>query len=339
MVLLTKPVWSFELAVSNFVQDIIGYPLDEIVFVIILVLLSIVCARSFLMQLKSKPEDMGFRKLFYESLFGHQSQVLKSPFPILIIITVPISVWYIWTIVTYAYNNWEIEFAQFFHPLQLYPSVFLFFHSIFQGSFLLWFSLPSFARKLKEQRTFASDIQEYINTNFVLLIHSICLIVIVTQNEIPVPNFNNLAFGEVIYRIVALVAFWRMNLQPPGERADQPPRERNDQPPGERNDQPPGDHADQPRGECNDQPPGDRNDQPPGDRNDQPPGDHADQPPGDHTDQITMVVQSNKPFPSSGPEVNINVLRRTAHTPSSSANNDTSQSESTFPSAQSATSE
>ena len=344
VVLFVKPVWPLALAFSNIVQDIIGYPLDEIVFVSILVLQSIICARSFLMQLNSKPKDMEFRKLFYESLFGQQSQVFKSPLPILAIITVPISVWFIWTIVIYAYYNWEIEFAQFFHPLQLYPSVFLFFHAIFQGSFLLWFSLPSFSQKLKKQKTFASDIQEYINTNIVLLVHSICLIVIVTLNEMPVPNFKNLVAGEILYRIVALAAFWRMNestLQPPGDHADQPPGYHVDQPPGDHTDQPPGDHADQPPGDHADQPPGDHANQPP---EDHAPGDQADQPPGDHNDQtpeeqeVIIVVQSPKVLPSSGSKGNLDV-HVSGDTPSSSTNSDnTSHSESTFPSAQSATS-
>ena len=215
--------------VSVIWYNIIGIPLNEIVFVSILVLLPIVCARSFLMMLTSKPKDMEFRTLFYESLFGKQSEVLKSPFPILTLIAVPLSLWYIWTIVTYAYYNWEIAFAQFFHPLQLYPVVFFFFQTLFQGCFLLWmFSLPSFAQKLEQQETFASAIQEYINTNFVLLIHSICLIVIVLENEIAVPNFDNLVIGEIFYRSLALVAFfslkWKMNrkkTQPAIDDTDQ----------------------------------------------------------------------------------------------------------------------
>ena len=211
MVLSITPLSSI---VSVIWCDVIDIPLNEIVFVSILVLLPIVCARSFLMILKSKPKDMEFRTLFYESLFGQQSRVLKNPFPILTLIAVPLSLWYIWTIVTYAYYNWEIGFAQFFHPLQLYPSVFLFFQTLFQGCYLLWmFTLPSFAQKLKEQKTFASDIHEYRNTNSVLLIHSICLIVIVMENEIPVPNFNNLVVGEIFYRIVALIAFFSLKLK------------------------------------------------------------------------------------------------------------------------------
>ena len=214
VVLSITPECSLPSIISVIWYDIIGYPLDEIVFVSILVLLSIVCARSFLMQLTSKPKDMEFRTLFYESLFGKQSRVLKSPFPILTLIAVPLSVWYIWTIVTYAYYNWEIKFAQFFHSLQLYPAVFFFFQTLFQGSFLLWtFSVPSFAQKLKEQTTFASDIREYINTNSVLLIHSISLIVIVLKNEIPVPNFDNLVVGEILYRSLALVAFFSLKLK------------------------------------------------------------------------------------------------------------------------------
>ena len=383
MFLTIESMRPLALPISDNVQDVIGYPLQGIVFVLILILLSIICLKSCLMQLNSKPKDMEFRQLFYDSFFGQESQVWRSPIPIPTIITVPISLWYIWTIVHFAYYNYEVEFAQFFHPLQLYPSVLLFFQTLFQGEtnnafceiistftcifhcsggFLLWtFSVPSFAQELKKQESFASDIQEYFNTNFVLLIHSICLIVIVTLNEMPVPNFKNLVVGEILYRIIALIAFFTLNKrptdqppgdhadQPPGDHADQPPGDHADQPPGDHADQPPGDHADQPPGDHADQPPGDHADQPPGDHADQPPGDHADQPPGDHADQppgddtdqsaeITMVVQSTKVLPSSGSKGNLDISKHTSDTPSSSTNSDnTSHSESTFPSAQAVT--
>ena len=134
MFLTIEPMRPLALAISNIVEDIIGYPLNEIVFDSILVLLSFVCSRSFLMQLMSKPKGMEFRTLFYESLFGQQSRV---PFPILTVIAVPLSAWNIWTIVSYVYSYWEIGFAQFSsHPFHLFSSVLFFSQTLFQGKIM-----------------------------------------------------------------------------------------------------------------------------------------------------------------------------------------------------------
>ena len=186
--------------------DIICSQLNQIVIVSIWVLLPILCARSFLLQLKAKQSDQEFRTLFYDSFFSSESRILKSPFPMLILICIPLSVWYICTIVHYIYNTWTVNFAVIVHPLQSYPALFLLLQSIFQGCYLLWVAaLPYFAQQLRRRATFQSDIQDYINTNLVLLIHCICMTVIVTLDENPDNNFQHLAFGEILYRIVALI--------------------------------------------------------------------------------------------------------------------------------------
>ena len=132
MFLTIEPMRPLALAISNIVQDITGYPLNEIVFDSILVLLSFVCARSFLMQLMSKPKGMVFQTLFCESFFGQQSRV---HIPILTVIAAPVLVWNIWTIV---YSYWEIGFAQFSsHPFHLFSSVLTFFQTLFQGKTLM----------------------------------------------------------------------------------------------------------------------------------------------------------------------------------------------------------
>lgn len=136
VVLSINPSWdSFTVVIPGIPRDIICIPLNEIVVVSIMVLTPIICSRSFLLQLRAKPSNPTFRTLFYESLFGSESQMLKSPIPILNLICIPLSLWYIWNIVHYIYYSWKIEFAiaQFFRPLILYPALFWVFQSIFQG--------------------------------------------------------------------------------------------------------------------------------------------------------------------------------------------------------------
>ena len=113
--------------------DIINIKFSDINVVMIMAFMSIVCTRSCLQQLRAKPADQTFRTLFYNSLFGQESQVFKSPFPILIVISLPTSLCYLVTMVTYIYYNWEIELPQFFHPLQIYPASLIVLQSLFQG--------------------------------------------------------------------------------------------------------------------------------------------------------------------------------------------------------------
>ena len=129
------PSWDLEWSIHGALQlgDIFCINFSDSSVIVIMTLMSIVCTRSCLQQLTAKPTEQTFRILFHDSLFGQESQVLKSPFPILIIISVPISLWYLVTMVIYIYYNWKIEFAQFFHPLQIYPALFTVLQSLFQG--------------------------------------------------------------------------------------------------------------------------------------------------------------------------------------------------------------
>jgi hypothetical protein len=163
VVLHFYPSWDLEWSIHGALGDIDIFCINfsDSSVIVIMTLMSIVCTRSCLRQLTAKHNDQTFRVLFYDSLFGQESQVLKSPFPILIVISLPISLWYLVTMVIYIYYNWKIEFAQFFHPLQIYPALFTVLQSLFQGCFLLWTSLPSFTRHLRNQSTFLRDTRVY----------------------------------------------------------------------------------------------------------------------------------------------------------------------------------
>ena len=163
------------------------------------ILLPILCVRSFLSQLGAKSEDMEFRVLFHESLFGSESYIFKGRVPILIILLTPFSLWYIWTIIAYI---WTVEFPIILHALQIYPAVFMFLQSFFQGYYLLrMFALPFFRVMHMEKLSFQSDVREYIYLNIVFTVHCICLTVITHKD---IPGLYYLAIGEIAYRLLAI---------------------------------------------------------------------------------------------------------------------------------------
>ena len=166
------------------------------------ILLPILCARSFLSQLRAKSKDMEFRVLFHDSLFGSESHIFKSCVPILTILLTPLSLWYIWTIVAYIYTHWIVEFPIILHALQFYPAVFMFLQSLFQGYYLLWmFALPTFRATHMEKLSFQRDVREYIYLNIVFTVHCICLTVIAHKD---IPGLHHLAIGEIAYRLLAI---------------------------------------------------------------------------------------------------------------------------------------
>ena len=183
-------------------RDILHVKLNDIVVISLWLLLPILCARTFLSQLRAKSKDMEFRVLFNESLFGSESHIFKSCVPILTILLTPFSLWYIWTIVCYIYAHWTVEFTIMLHALQLYPAVFMFLQSLFQGCYLLWmYALPTFGKTHKKKPSFQNDLREYIYLNIVLIIHCVCLTVIAHKDD---PSLYHLAIGEVFYRLLAV---------------------------------------------------------------------------------------------------------------------------------------
>ena len=66
--------------------------------------------------------------------------------------------------------------------------------------------MPTFAQQLKKQKTFQSDIQDYIHTNLFLLVLCICLAAIVTLDENTDNNIYKIAVGEIFYRALAVIA-------------------------------------------------------------------------------------------------------------------------------------
>ena len=109
--------------------------------VIIMILTSIMCTHSFLRQLIAKHTDQTFRILFYDSLFGKESRVFKSPCPILIVICLLISLWYIVTMVFHIHYDWDLELPLIVHPLQIYPTLCSVLQSTFQGKCLFFLTV------------------------------------------------------------------------------------------------------------------------------------------------------------------------------------------------------
>ena len=95
-----QPSWDW--GVHEILGNIVSFKFSDNSVVMIMILMSVMCARSLLRQLNAKPDDLTFRTLFYDSLFGQESQVFKSPFPILIVISLPISLWYLVTMIFYT---------------------------------------------------------------------------------------------------------------------------------------------------------------------------------------------------------------------------------------------
>lgn len=110
---------------------VLGIPLHRIASFGILTVLCIICVRSSQMLWKAKPSEVGVQTLFYESLLGQQSQIFRSPIPILIFVFLPLSLWYIFAAV---YYNWEWEFGVIITGLQFYPALLWGVQSVTQGT-------------------------------------------------------------------------------------------------------------------------------------------------------------------------------------------------------------
>ena len=126
--------WNAEWTLPFIPRNILLIIPSDITVISIMTLVSILSVRTFLAQLKTKPNEQEFRSLFHESIFGEQAELRKwKLLPILIVISVPLSIWYICTMVFYIYYNWKIELLPFLHPLLLYPAVLLIFQTTLQG--------------------------------------------------------------------------------------------------------------------------------------------------------------------------------------------------------------
>ena len=121
VILHVHPSWDWGILQ---LENIIRFKFSDISVVIIISLMSIMCTCSCVHQCTSKPTDQSYQTLFYYSLFGKESQVFKSIFPTLALITLPISLCYLVTMVLYMHQNWEIELPKIFPPLQIYPAIF-----------------------------------------------------------------------------------------------------------------------------------------------------------------------------------------------------------------------
>ena len=182
--------------------------LIDIVIIISWLFLSILCVRSFLSQLKTKPRDMEFRMLFYNSLFESHSQFFKNCVPAWIILLTASSLWYIWTIINYTYQHWTLEFATILHALQMFPAIFMIFQSVCQSCFLLWtYSLPSYRETVRNDDSIQNVLCEHICLNLALALHCICLSAIAYDK---ISGLWWFSICEISYRLFATASLFNL---------------------------------------------------------------------------------------------------------------------------------
>ena len=187
--------------IPQFLRHILHVKLIDIVIIISWLLLSILCVRSFLSQLKTKPRRMEFRTLFYKSFFDSDSQFSKDCVPPCITLLTAFTLWYIWTVTIYTYQHWTLELAKILHPFQLFPAICMIFQSTFQSCFLLWtYSLPSFRETVRNDHSIQSVLCEHVYLNLALALYCICLSAIAYDKVSGLWWFST---GEISYRIIA----------------------------------------------------------------------------------------------------------------------------------------
>lgn len=187
--------------IPQFLRHILHVKLIDIVILISWLLLSVLCVRSFLSQLKTKPQHMEFRMLFYKSFFGSDSQFFKNCVPPCITLLTASTLWYTWTIIVYTYQHWTLELANILHAFQLFPAIFMIFQSVFQSCFLLWtYSLPGYRETVRNDDSIQSVLCEHVYLNLALAFHCICLSAIAYDK---VSGLWWYTIGEISYRLIA----------------------------------------------------------------------------------------------------------------------------------------
>lgn len=187
--------------IPHFLRHILHVELIDTAIIGLWLLLSILCVRSSLFQLITKPQHMEFHMLFHNSLFGKESQFFRSPVPISTILLTPLTLWYICITITYTYHHWTLGFAMILHALQLYPALFMILQSTFQSCFLLWtYSLPSYRETVRKDNSIQSVLREHVCLNLALVLHCICLSVIAYDEVSGLWWFST---GEISYRLIA----------------------------------------------------------------------------------------------------------------------------------------
>ena len=139
--------------------------------------------------------------LFHNSLFGRESQFFRSCIPMCTLLLTPLTLWCIWTTITYAYYKWIQGVAMILRALQLYPALFMIFQSTFQSCFLLWaYSLPSYRETVRNDNSIQSVLREHIYLNLALALHCFCLSVIASEE---VSGLWWFSISEILYRLIA----------------------------------------------------------------------------------------------------------------------------------------
>lgn len=195
--------------------------LIDVVVLVIWLLVSYISAKSILGQY-GVLEVKSFRRLFYDVFFGRDMGIASLKAAVVIVLTA-VSVGYIGRMVYFIYEQWSDELSPLLQCLQLYPALLMALQTLYQGTYLLKCHLnPRLMQDTVIQQHFEKSKQQLMDLiclNFSFILHCFCIFIVIYICTTEPKRLLEVMTGEVVYRVFAIVMFYKMLKQV--ERVDQ----------------------------------------------------------------------------------------------------------------------
>ena len=214
------------------VIDNLSIKLNDVVVVGIWVLITGFCGFSIaglygILGLKS------FRDLFFDIFYSRENQclgLLGRSMVVLAVLLTGASASYIPRLIYFIYVEWTSGFDPLVQTLQMYPALLMVVQTLYQGTFLLRaYSKPSSLMDIAKTNMDNCKAQLEANTalNLTLLLHCICISAVIEICVIEKDIVLQLAVGEMVYRLWAVVAFLylKWKIEQCSDTSDEQPEE------------------------------------------------------------------------------------------------------------------